>query len=124
MSAVKRRNYRMAEEIGNNIEFKVDRKSLYKEETFTDLKVCSIRRLTPVSEDGKTDSSRKTIFVGQTSLMSPNGPLPIQAIIQAKELAQAFKRFPEAMIEAMERLMEEAKKMKQEEDSRIIVPGR
>lgn len=114
----------MAEEIGNNIEFKVDRKSLYKEETFTDLKVCSIRRLTPVSEDGKPDSSRKTIFVGQTSLMSPNGPLPIQAIIQAKELAQAFKRFPEAMIEAMEQLMEEARKMKQEEDSRIIVPGR
>ena len=114
----------MAEEIGNNIEFKVDRKSLYKEETFTDLKVCSIRRLTPVSEDGKTDSSRKTIFVGQTSLMSPIGPLPIQAIIQAKELAQAFKRFPEAMIEAMEQLMEEARKMKQEEDSRIIVPGR
>jgi hypothetical protein len=114
----------MAEEIGNNIEFKVDRKNLYKEETFTDLKVCSIRRLTPVSDDGTSDTSRKTIFVGQTSLMSPNGPLPIQAIIQAKELAQAFKRFPEAMIEAMERLMEEAKKMKQEEDSRIIVPGR
>ena len=114
----------MAEEIGNNIEFKVDRKNLYKEETFTDLKVCSIRRLTPVSDDGTPDTSRKTIFVGQTSLMSPNGPLPIQAIIQAKELPQAFKRFPEAMIEAMERLMEEAKKMKQEEDSRIIVPGR
>ena len=114
----------MAEEIGKNIEFKVDRKNLYKEETFTDLKVCSIRRLTPVSDDGTSDTSRKTIFVGQTSLMSPNGPLPIQAIIQAKELAQAFKRFPEAMIEAMERLMEEAKKMKQEEDSRIIVPGR
>ena len=114
----------MAEEIGNNIEFKVDRKNLYKEETFTDLKVCSIRRLTPVSDDGTSDTSRKTIFVGQTSLMSPNGPLPIQAIIQTKELPQAFKRFPEAMIEAMERLMEEAKKMKQEEDSRIIVPGR
>lgn len=114
----------MAEEIGNIIEFKVDRKNLYKEETFTDLKICSIRRLTPVSEDGKPDTSRKTIFVGQTSLMSPNGPLPIQAIIQAKELPQAFKRFPDAMIEAVERLMEEAKKMKENEESRIIVPGR
>ena len=124
MSAGKRRNHLMAEEIGNNIEFKVDRKNLYKEETFTDLKICSIRRLTPVSEDGKPDTSRKTIFVGQTSLMSPNGPLPIQAIIQAKELPQAFKRFPDAMIEAVERLMEEAKKMKENEESRIIVPGR
>ncbi len=114
----------MAEATNNNIEFKVDRKNLFKEETFTDLKVCSVRRLTPVFDDGTVDKSRKTLFVGQTTLMSPNGPLPIQAVIQAKELPQAFKRFPDAMIAAMEHLMEEAKKMKQKEDSRIIVPGR
>jgi len=114
----------MAEETSNNIEFKVDRKNLFKEETFTDLKVCSVRRLTPVLDDGAVDKSRKPIFVGQTTLMTPNGPLPIQGVIQAKELQQAFKRFPEAMIAAMEHLMEEAKKLKEKEDSRIIVPGR
>jgi len=114
----------MAEETNNNIEFKVDRKNLFKEETFTDLKVCSVRRLTPVLDDGSVDKARKPIFVGQTTLMSPNGPLPIQAVIQAKELQQAFKRFPEAMIAAMEHLIEEAKKMKEKEDSRITVLGR
>ena len=114
----------MAEATNNNIEFKVDRKNLFKEENFTDLRVCSVRRLPPVLDDGSVDKSRKPIFVGQTTLMSPNGPLPIQAVIQAKELPQAFKRFPDAMIAAMEHLIEEAKKMKEKEDSRIIVPGR
>jgi len=114
----------MATEENKTIDFSVDRKNLYLEETFTDLKVCSIRRLTPITDDGSADKSRKPIFVGQTSLMSPNGPIPIQSVIQAKELQQAFKRFPEAMVAAMDRLLEEAKKYKQKEDSRIIVPGR
>jgi hypothetical protein len=114
----------MADENTNELELKVDRKNLYREDNFTDLKVCSIRQLTPVNDDGSPDKSRKTIFVGQTTLMTRNGPLPLQAVIQAKELPQAFKRFPEAMQEAMERLIAEAKKQKQEEASRIIVPGR
>jgi gas vesicle protein len=63
--------------------------------------------------------------------MTPNGPLPIQAVIQAKELQQAIKKFPEAMQASMERLAEEAKKYQEQQeaqiekpDSRIIVPGR
>lgn len=112
------------EETSNQSELKVDRKNLYREEIYTDLKVCSIRQLTPVNDDGSVDKNRKTIFVGQTTLMTRNGPLPLQAVIQAKELPQAFKRFPEAMQAAMDRLVEEAKKMRQEEASRIIVPGR
>jgi gas vesicle protein len=57
--------------------------------------------------------------------------LPIQAVIQAKELQQAIKKFPEAMQASMERLAEEAKKYQEQEnakisepESRIIVPGR
>jgi gas vesicle protein len=63
--------------------------------------------------------------------MTPNGSLPIQAVIQAKELQQAIKKFPEAMQASMERLAEEAKKYQEQQeaqiekpDSRIIVPGR
>ena len=124
----------MAETDNNSIDFSVDRSNLYKEESFTDLKVGNIRRLIPVKPDGSEDKTRNTIFVGQTNLMTPNGPLPIQGVIRAKELQQAVKRFPEAMEEAVERMMEEAQKMKdqqgseiitkQEEDSRIIIPGR
>jgi len=122
---------RMDEEQRNAIDFKVDRSNLYREESFTDLKVGSIRRLTPVKPDGSEDKSRKTIFVGQTNIVTPQGPLPIQGVIQAKELQQAIKRFPEAMEAAMDRLIEEAKKYQEEKqsqiekpESRIIVPGR
>ena len=124
----------MAESENNSIDFTVDRSNLYKEESFTDLKVGNIRRLIPVKPDGTEDKTRRAIFVGQTNLMTPNGPLPIQGVIKAKELQQAVKRFPEAMEEAVERIMEEAQKMKDqqgskiltkpEEDSRIIIPGR
>ena len=124
----------MAETDNNSIDFSVDRSNLYKEESFTDLKVGNIRRLIPVKPDGSEDKTRNTIFVGQTNLMTPNGPLPIQGVIRAKELQQAVKRFPEAMEDAVERMMEEAQKMKdqqgseiitkQKEDSRIIIPGR
>ena len=124
----------MAETDNNSIDFSIDRSNLYKEESFTDLKVGNIRRLIPIKPDGSEDKTRNTIFVGQTNLMTPNGPLPIQGVIRAKELQQAVKRFPEAMEDAVERMMEEAQKMKdqqgseiitkQKEDSRIIIPGR
>jgi hypothetical protein len=114
----------MADEKTESIDFSMDRTNLYREENFTDLKIASIRRLTPVKPDGSEDKTRKTLFVGHTNLITPNGPLPIQNVIQAKELQQAIKKFPEAMQSAMERLVEEAKKHKQKEESRIIVPGR
>ena len=87
----------MANEKNEALDFSVEKGNLYKEESFTDLKACSIRRLTPVKPDGSVDKSRKTIFVGQTTLMTPNGAVPIQDVIQAKELQQAVKKFPEAM---------------------------
>lgn len=123
----------MDEEQQNQISFKVDRSNLYCEESFTDLKVGSIKCLTPVKPDGAEDKSRKKIFVGQSNVMTPQGPLPIQGVIQAKELQQAIKKFPEAMEAAMERLIEEAKKYQEQQGqesqiqkpgSRIIVPGR
>jgi hypothetical protein len=121
----------MPEEQPQSTELKIDRSNLYREESFTDLKVGIIKRMTPVKTDGSVDKTRKTIFVAQTSLMTPSGPFPIQAIIQAKELQQAIKKFPEAMKAAVDRLAEEAKKYKEQEQrriekpqSRIIIPGR
>lgn len=114
----------------HSIEFAMDRSNLYLEETFTDLKSGTVKRFTPVLPDGSLDKGRKILFLGQTSVYTPHGPLPIQNVISAKELAQAFKRFPEAMQEAMKQLIEEADKMRQEQaapiiqtpESRIIVP--
>ena len=121
----------MAEDQQQPNELKIDRSNLYREESFTDLKVGIIKRMTPVKSDGSADKTRKTLFVAQTSLMTPGGPFPIQAVIQAKELQQAIKKFPEAMKAAVDRLAEEAKKYKEQEQSRIekpqsgiIIPGR
>lgn len=121
----------MAEEQNSQTELKIDKGNLFKEETFTDLKVGMIKRMTAVKSDGSEDKTRKSVFVGQTSLMTPGGPLPLQAVIQAKDLQQAIKKFPEAMKVAMDRLAEEAKKYQEQEqghveksESRIIVPGR
>jgi len=121
----------MADEQRNSVNFNFDKNNLYREESFTDLKIGTLRRMTPVNLNGSEDKSRNTIFVGQTSLMSPNGPVPLQARIQAKEIQQAIKRFPEAMKVAMDQLIEEAKKLQeeakpksQEPESRIIIPGR
>ena len=105
-------------------DFKLDRNNLFQEETFTDVRNGSVKRFTPIRPDGTPDKSRKTIYLGQTSLYTPEGPLPLQNVIAAKDLAQAFKRFPEAMEEAVQRLMEEAKKMKDDKASPIIqTPG-
>jgi len=121
----------MTDEQPNNLEFSIDRSNLYLEESFTDLKAGNIKRLTPVRPDGSKDNTRKTVFVGHSNILTPNGSLPIQNIIAAKELQQAIKKFPEAMHEAMDQLMEEVKKYQEQEqeqsqiqkpDSRIIVP--
>jgi hypothetical protein len=119
-----------SENTENAYEFKLDRSSLYQEETFTDLKIGTVKRFIPIKPDGTPDKSRKVLFAGQTNIYTPHGPLPIQNVIQAKDLAQAFKRFSEAMQESMGRLVEEASKMKDQKqspliqtpDSRIILP--
>lgn len=108
----------------NGIDFTVDTTNLYKEEGYTDLKVAAIRRLVPVDAGGNEDTSRAAIFVGTTQLMTPQGPLPIQGALPANNFKEALAVFPEAMRTATEKMIKEAKKMKEQEDSRIIVPGR
>ena len=59
----------------NRIDLTVDVNNLYREENFTDLKVASIRRLTPVDINGKPDETRSPVFMGSTHVMTPEGPL-------------------------------------------------
>jgi len=113
-----------------DIDFTVDQKELYREESFTDLKVASIRRLVPVNQDGTDDTSRTPIFLGHTQLMSPEGPLPIQARLTANNLEEAIAEFPNAMQQALAQMVENIKEaqrretMEKNDESRIIVPGR
>jgi hypothetical protein len=114
----------MTDKDQNKPDYSFDRQKMCREETFTDMKMGTIRRLIPVKPDGSPDKKRNTAFVGQATLMSPKGPIPIQAAIPAKNLEQAIKLFPEAIEQAVTRIMEEAKKIQQKEESRIITPGR
>ncbi|WP_319525347.1 cytoplasmic protein [uncultured Desulfosarcina sp.] len=112
------------------IDFTVDRKNLYREESITDLKVASIRRMVPVTESGDDDPSRTPIFLGHTQILTPQGPLPLQARLMANNLQEAMDAFPAAMEQEMAQMIEQLRKMQEEEqrkqrdDSRIIVPGR
>ena len=101
----------------------VDTDNLYREEMFTDLKVASIRKMIPIKPDGSDDESRDPIFTGQTTLMSAAGPVPVQCSLEAKTLEEAAARFPEAVKEAVERLVEEAREIQRREASRIVTPG-
>ena len=104
-------------------EIQVDSENLYLEEVFTDLKVATLRRLTPVKADGSPDETRPVLFHAQTQLMSQMGPLPVNCAIEAADLDEAMRKFPEAIAEAIERMIEEAKELQRQESSRIIVPG-
>lgn len=116
---------------GQEIDFSFKKDNLYREESITDLKTGSIRTLNPIKLDGSQDESRKTIFVGHTQLMSPQGMVPLQAALQADTLDAAIEKYPEAMKKALAEMIEQAKKMqeeqarmKQQEQSSIIMPGR
>lgn len=104
-------------------QIQVDQNNLYKEETFTDLRVASLRRLTPIKPDGTVDDSRETMFIASTQIMSQMGPLPVTAQIDASSLQDAMNKFPQAIKEAIEDMVEEAKEYRRQESSRIVVPG-
>jgi uncharacterized protein YyaL (SSP411 family) len=111
-----------------DIDFTVDKNNLFREEAITDLKVASIRRLVPIKPDGSDDPSRTPLFMGHSQIMTPEGPLPLQARLPANNLAEAYGVFPEAMQQALSEMIKQLEEMyrqenaKKKDDSRIIVP--
>jgi len=105
-------------------DIKINVNNLYKEEAFTDLTFATIRRLSPVKLDGSPDESREAIFTGMTQLMSPNGPVPVQCLIEgAKSLSEAAEKLPAAIEKTVQAMIEEAKEMERQEASKIVIPG-
>jgi len=79
--------------------------NLYREDTFTDLRVGSIRMLSPIKPDGTADATRTPLFVGQAQIMSPEGPMPLQCPIEAKSLTEAMEKFPESMEQMLKQMI-------------------
>ena len=103
-------------------EIRIDPASLYQEEIFTDRRAGTIRRLTPIKADGSPDGSRQVLFSGQTQLLTPAGVLPLAFEIEATTLAEALDKFPEGVKVALEQAIEEARELRREAASRIVVP--
>ena len=101
---------------------KLDPAGLYKEDTFTDRRAGTLRRLTPVTLGGETDPSRPVLFSGQTQLLTPAGVLPLVFELEAETLQEAIEQFPEGVKAALEQAIEEAREMRRESASRIVVP--
>ena len=103
-------------------EIKLDASQLYREEIFTDRKAGTLRRLVPVKSDGSDDASRPTLYSGQTQLLTPAGVLPLAFELEATSLEDACNKFPDAVKIAIEQAIEEAREMRREAASRIVVP--
>lgn len=103
-------------------EVKLDPESLYQEEIFTDRRAGTIRRLKPITTAGADDPSRATLYSGQTQLLTPAGVLPLVFDIEAKTLDEAIQKFPDGVRVALEQAIDEAREMRREQASRIVVP--
>jgi len=103
-------------------EIRFDVAGLYQEDVFTDRAAGTIRRLRPVLSSGEPDASRPVLFSGQTQLLTPGGVLPLGFEIEAGSLEEAIAKFPAAVQDALNQAIEEAREMRREAQSRIVVP--
>ena len=100
----------------------MDSTQIYREETFTDRKVGTIRRLTPVVADGSADPARAVLFVGQAQVMTPMGAVPISFELDAVTLEAAVEKFGAAAEQAVHQTMRELQEMRREQASSLVIP--
>ncbi len=103
-------------------EIELDAANLYREEIFTDRRAGTLRRLTPVTAEGAPDPSRAVQFSGQTQLLTPAGVLPLSFELPGTTLPEALAKFSEGVRVAIEQAIDEAREMRREAASRIVVP--
>ncbi len=100
----------------------MDATQLYREETFTDRRVGTVRRLTPVTADGSPDATRPLVFLGQAQVMTPMGALPISFELDSPTLDGAIAKFGEAAEQAVQQTMRELQEMRREQASSLVIP--
>ena len=100
----------------------MDSTQIYREETFTDRKVGTIRRLTPVTADGSTDAARPVLFIGQAQVMTPMGAVPISFELDADSLNAAIEKFGPAAEQSVQQTMRELQEIRREQASSLVIP--
>ena len=101
---------------------RMDAAALYREEVFTDQRVGTIRRMTPVKSDGSDDPSRAVLFIGQATVMTPMGSLPLSFELDAQDLEAAVSQFGPAAQQAIEDAARELQEMRRQAASSIVIP--
>lgn len=96
--------------------------ALYREDVFTDQRVGTVRRLQPVRADGSDDPARPVIFIGQATVMTPMGSLPLSFELDATDLAGAVARFGAAAQQAIEDAARELQELRRQAASSIVIP--
>lgn len=100
----------------------MDATDLWLEEVYTDRKIGTIRKLTPVKGDGARDPVREVQWVGETQVMSQIGTLPITFALEAKTLAEAALQFGPEAKKAIERTVRELQDLRRQAASSIVIP--
>jgi len=100
----------------------MDSTQIYREDTFTDRKVGTIRRLTPVTAEGSEDSARAVLFIGQAQIMTPMGAVPISFELDAASLTMAIEKFGAAADQAVQQTMRELQEIRREQASSLVIP--
>ena len=103
-------------------DLKIDPAALYREDVFTDRKIGVIRRLTPVKSDGSDDTSRATLYAGETQILTSVGPLPVNFEIEASSLGDAATGYADAAKAAVERTVKDLQELRRQAASSIVVP--
>ncbi|HEU4516593.1 MAG TPA: hypothetical protein VFR77_04760 [Steroidobacteraceae bacterium] len=104
------------------LEAQMSADALYREDIFTDQRVGTVRRMTPVKSDGSDDPSRPLIFIGQATVMTPMGSLPLSFELPANTLAEAVSQFGAAAQHAIEDAARELQEMRRQAASSIVIP--
>jgi hypothetical protein len=106
----------------NGRQASMDATQIYREEIFTDRRVGTIRRLTPVTVDGTPDAARPVIFVGQAQVMTPMGAVPISFELDSSTLDGAVAKFGDAAEQAVQQTMRELQEIRREQASSLVIP--
>ena len=104
------------------LEIEMNEAELYREVTYTDNRIGTIREMKPVTPEGDDDAKRTSRFFGTAQLMTPAGPLPVSFEIEADSLGAAARGFGPAAQDAIEKTLEELRELQRERASSIVVP--
>jgi len=106
----------------DNRQIQMDASNLYQEDTFTDRRVGTIKRMSPVTAIGAPDAARPVLYVGQAQIMTPMGALPLSFEIEADSLEAAIGKFGPAAELAVQQTMRELQEMRRESATSLVIP--